>query len=286
MKPSQFQHHAPERVDEVVALLAEYGDDAKVLAGGQSLIPIMALRMATYPHLVDIARVPDLSKISATPNAVRVGAMVRQSHAERDAAVATVPLLAKALPHIGHFQIRNRGTVGGSIAHADPASELPAVALALDARIEATGPGGVRFIDASEFFLSTWQTALDDGEILSAVEFPVWGAGSGFGVEEIARRKGDFALVGALAGVTLDGDRVTRACITMIGVGSTPVRCHEAEAALIAGGANADLNEIGRIAAAPLTPTHDVHASAAYRKHVSPAIVRRALTAALKEARS
>jgi len=286
MKPSQFQHHAPERVEEVVGLLAEYGDDAKVLAGGQSLIPIMSLRMATYPHLVDIARVPSLSTITATPTSVRIGAMVRQSHAERHADVARVPLLAKALPHIGHFQIRNRGTVGGSIAHADPASELPAVTLALDARVEATGPGGVRHIDAADFFLSTWQTALNEDEILTAVEFPMWGPGSGFGVEEIARRKGDFALIGALAGVTVDGDRVTRACITMIGVGSTPVRCHEAEAALIAAGANADLDEIGRIAAAPLTPTHDAHASAAYRKHVSPAIVRRALTAALKEARS
>ncbi|MDO8361690.1 MAG: FAD binding domain-containing protein [Actinomycetota bacterium] len=286
MKPSQFQHHAPEQIDEVVGLLAEYGDDAKVLAGGQSLIPMMALRMAAYPHLVDIARVASLSTISASAGAVRVGAMVRQSRAERDASVAKVPLLAKAIPHIGHFQIRSRGTVGGSIAHADPASELPAVALALDARIEATGPGGVRHIDASEFFLSTWQTALDDGEILSAVEFPLWGANSGFAVEEIARRKGDFALIGALAGVTLDGARVARACITMIGVGSTPIRCHDAEAALIAGGADTDLDDIGRIAAAPLTPADDVHASAEYRQHVSPAIVRRALTAALKEARS
>lgn len=286
MKPSRFEYHAPESVGDVVGLLSDLGDEAKVLAGGQSLIPMMSLRMAAYPHLVDIGRVRELSAITAADGSVRIGAMVRQSSAEHDASVATVPLLAKAIPHIGHFQIRNRGTVGGSIAHADPASELPAVALALDARMEAAGPSGTRVIPASEFFLSTWSTSLAEDEVLTAVEFPVWNGTSGFAVEEIARRSGDFALVGAVVGVTVDGDRVTRAAIAMMGVGSTPIRCRESEAALLSAGVGADLDEIGRLALGSLQPTHDVHASAAYRTHVSPATVRRALAVALKDARS
>ncbi len=195
----------------------------------------------------------------------------------RDAA----PLVAQALPHIGHFQIRNRGTVGGSIAHADPASELPAVALALDATVEATGAAGTRRIAASDFFVSTWETSLADGEILSAVEFPVWGSGSGFAVEEIARRHGDFALAGTTVGVQLADGKVVKAAIAMFGVGSTPIRSAEAEAALLSG---AEVAEVGRVAASRLSPSDDIHASGAYRKQVAAVIVARAITAALKAA--
>ena len=188
---------------DAVGLLAEHGDEAKVLAGGQSLVPMMSLRLATFGHLVDLNKVAGLDTIERSNGHVRIGALVRQSTAEHDATVAAdARLVARALPHIGHFQIRNRGTVGGSIAHADPASELPAVALALDATIEAAGPGGNRDIAAADFFQGTWQTALDDGEILTGVRFPVWDGASGFAVEEVTRRHGDFAICGAVVGVT------------------------------------------------------------------------------------
>jgi aerobic carbon-monoxide dehydrogenase medium subunit len=286
VKPSPFQYYAPESLDEVVALLVEHGDDAKPLAGGQSLVPMMSLRLTAYRHLVDLRKVVGLTEIERRDDHVRLGAMVGQAVAERNPIVAQAPLITKAIPHIGHFQIRNRGTVGGSIAHADPASELPAVALAMDAVMEVAGPAGVRRIPAAEFFVSTWHTALGAGEVLTAVEFPLWPGRTGFAVEEVARRHGDFALVGATVGVAIEGDRVTRAAIAMLGVGTTPVRGHDAEAALIAGGAAADLAEVGRIAAAGLTPTDDVHASAAYRRHVAAVVVRRALARALEEARS
>ena len=286
MKPRAFEYHAPERVDEVVALLVEHGDDAKPLAGGQSLVPMMSLRLASFGHLVDLRKVDGLGSVLAGDGHVRVGAMVRQAAAEHDAAVATVPLLARAIPNIGHFQIRNRGTIGGSIAHADPASELPAVALALDATMEVVGPQGNRRVSASAFFDSTWQTTLAEGEVLTAIEFPVWTGRCGFAIEEVARRHGDFALVGATVGLQLDGDRVTRATIAMLGVGATPLRRADAEAALVAAGAGADLDEIGDIAASGLEPSDDIHASGAYRKHVAATVVRRALTRALAEARS
>lgn len=282
MKPAAFRYHAPERLDEVGALLAEYGDDAKPLAGGQSLVPMLSLRLASFEHLVDLNRVTGLASIERSNGHLRIGATVRQATAEHSALVReAAPLVAKALPHIGHFQIRNRGTVGGSIAHADPASELPAVAVALDAIIEATGAAGTRRIAASDFFVSTWETSLADGEVLSAVEFPVWGPGSGFAVEEIARRHGDFALAGTTVGVQLADGKIVKAAIAMFGVASTPVRSAEAEAALLSG---ADAAEVGRVAASGLNPSDDIHASGAYRKQVAAVIVARAITAALKSA--
>ena len=287
MKPSRFHYHAPTTVADAVGVLAEHGDEAKVLAGGQSLVPMMSLRLATFAHLVDLNRVGGLDTIERRNGDLRVGAIVRQATAEHDATVAAgAPLLAKALPHIGHFQIRNRGTIGGSLAHSDPASELPAVALALDATLEANGPGGQRSIGASEFFDGPFQTALADDEILTAVSFPAWDGASGFAVEEVARRHGDFALCGAVCGVTLDGDTVTRAAIAMFGVGPSAVRATSAEQALIAAGAGADLKSVGAEAAAGLDPSDDIHASGAYRKQVAAVVVRRALSAAIQEARS
>jgi carbon-monoxide dehydrogenase medium subunit len=286
VKPRPFRYHAPARIDEAVAILAEHGDDAKVLAGGQSLVPMMSLRLASFGHLVDLNKVGALGAIERQDGHVRVGAVVRQAVAEHDATVAaSTPLLARALPHIGHFQIRNRGTVGGSIAHADPASELPAVALALDATIEAAGPNGTREIAAADFFESTWQTSLAEDEILAAVRFPVWTGASGFAVEEVARRSGDFAICGATVGVTLDGDKVTRAAIALFGVAATPVRATAGEQALVAGGAGTDLAAVGKAAAAALDPSDDIHASGAYRKQVAAVVVRRALSHAIAEAR-
>jgi len=285
LKPGRFDYHAPGTVDEAVGLLAAHAESAKVLAGGQSLVPMMSLRLATFEHLVDLNGVAGLASIERSNGDLRIGALVRQATAEHDPTVAAAaPLMARALPHIGHFQIRNRGTIGGSIAHADPASELPAVALALDATLEAAGPGGRRSIPASEFFESTWQTNLRDDEVLTAVVLPVWEATSGFAVEEVARRHGDFAICGAACGVTVRGERVTRAAIALFGVAPTPLRASAAEAALVAAGTGAELAEVARQAAAPLVPNDDLHATGAYRKQVIVTVVRRALARALQEA--
>jgi aerobic carbon-monoxide dehydrogenase medium subunit len=288
MKPAPFEYHAPESVSDVTALLAEHGDEAKVLAGGQSLVPMLALRLTRFEHIVDLNRVDDLRGISRANGTLTVKAMTTQRTVEHDAAAGqAVPLLAEAIPLIGHFQIRNRGTVGGSIAHADPASELPAVALALDAELEVAGAGGTRRVPASEFFVGTWTTTVGEDEILSAVHFPVWSGRVGFAVEEVARRSGDFALTGVVAAVELDdAGAVSRSGISFLGMAPTPVRARQAEQALVGTTpTTAELEELGRLAVDDTEPTADVHASAAYRKHVGAHLVVRALDRALGAAR-
>jgi aerobic carbon-monoxide dehydrogenase medium subunit len=287
VKPAPFEYHAPATVSEAAGLLRDFGDEAKVLAGGQSLVPIMALRLARFEHVVDLNRVEELRGIERRNGTVGIGAMTRQADVERDATVAgAVPLLARATPLIGHFQIRNRGTLGGSLAHADPAAEYPAVALALDAEFEVANADGSRTVPASEFFVSTFMTALDADDVLTAVRFPVWGGRSGFAVEEVARRFGDFALTGAVCGLQLDGDRVTRAAIALFAMGSTPLRANDAEAALVGSAvADVDVEEVGRAAAAAASdPPDDIHASAAYRRSVGAVVVARALVRAIEEA--
>ncbi len=289
MKPAPFEYHAPETVADVTGLLTEHGDEAKVIAGGQSLIPMLALRLTRFEHIVDLNRVAELQGVERSNGTLTVKAGTRQSTVEHDAAAgAAVPLLAEAIPLIGHFQIRNRGTVGGSIAHADPASELPAVALALDAELEIASGAGSRRVAAEDFFLGTWTTAIGEDEILTAVHFPVWEGASGFAVEELARRSGDFALAGVVAGVQVDGSgAVTRSAISFLGMAPTPVRARSAEAALTGTNPSADdLAEIGRLAVADTEPTADVHASAEYRLHVGAHLVARALDRALGAARS
>ncbi|MEQ8718409.1 MAG: xanthine dehydrogenase family protein subunit M [Acidimicrobiales bacterium] len=287
MKAAPFRYHAPSTVAEAVDLLTEHGDEAKVLAGGQSLVPIMALRLGRYGHLVDLNRVDGLRGVEAANGHVRVGAMTTQSAVEHDPMIADrVPLVAAAAPHIGHFQIRNRGTVGGSIAHADPAAELPAVAMALDAVMEVGGPEGAREVRAADFFTSMWTTSLADNEILTAVRFPVRSELQGFAVSEVARRHGDFALVGTACAVSVDGGGVvTDAAIALFGVGPTPVRAASAEEALVGTGPDADLGEIGRLALSGVDPNDDVHASGDYRRRAGAAIVARALGTARDEAR-
>ena len=288
MKPAAFEYHAPESIADVAALLAEHGDDAKVLAGGQSLVPLLAMRLTRFPHIVDLNRVAELQGIERQNGSVTIRAMTRQSVAEHDAVVAAAaPLVAAALPKIGHFQIRNRGTVGGSIAHADPASELPAVALALDAELEVASTSGTRRVPAADFFEGTWTTTLEPEELLTAVHFPVWDGTCAFVVDEIARRSGDLALAGVAVAVAVGaGGAVERSAIGLFGMGPTPVRASDAEAAL--NGSNPDtqdLAEVGRLAANACDPTDDVHASAEYRTHVGAHLVQRALDRALGEAR-
>ena len=288
MKPAAFEYHAPESIGDVTALLAEHGDDAKVLAGGQSLVPMLALRLTRFEHIIDLNRVDELSGVERSNGTLTVRSMTRQSAVEHDTAAGeAVPLLAQAIPLIGHFQIRNRGTVGGSIAHADPASELPAVALALDAELEIAGSKGTRSISAADFFVGTWTTTIESDELLSAVRFPVWSGRSGFAVEEVARRSGDFALAGVVAAVELnDAGAVARSAISFLGMAPTPVRARTAEQELNGTSPSApELAEIARLAVGETEPTADVHASAEYRKHVGAHLVERALDRAMGAAR-
>jgi aerobic carbon-monoxide dehydrogenase medium subunit len=284
MKPAPFDYHAPATVGEAAELLSTL-EDAKPLAGGQSLIPLLALRLARFQHLVDLGRVSELRGIDRTNGVVAIGAMTPDSEIETSAVVRTeVPLLAQATPMIGHFQIRNRGTIGGSMAHADPSAEYPAVAAALDATMVLSSTSGSRRVPAADFFESTFTTALADEEILTAVEFPVWPGASGFGAYEVARRHGDFALVGAMAGIQLDRSQVVKAAVALFGVAGTPHRAGEAEAALVGSSAASDLAEVGRIAAADLDPPNDIHASSSYRRQVAAVVVERALAAAFQAA--
>jgi carbon-monoxide dehydrogenase medium subunit len=289
VKAAPFAYHAPERVDDAVALLARYGDTAKVLAGGQSLVPMLALRLTVFDHLVDVGRIDALRGIRAGDNAVHVGAGTSQATIEASAEVATqVPLLARATPFIGHFQIRNRGTIGGSLAHADPAAEYPAVALALDATMEAVSPRGTRAIPARDFFTGLWNTALADDELLTGVTFPRWSGRCGFAIEEFARRHGDFALAGAAVALTLDtDDRVERCGVALIGLGSTPVRASAVEAEILGLPLEEiDAGDLGRraVSTLPSVPS-DLHGSAEYRRHLGAVMVARAWTRAAEEAR-
>lgn len=280
MKPAPFAYHRPATVTEAVAMLGEYGEEAKILAGGQSLVPMLAMRLTHFENLIDISRLPELNDIALQDNEVRIGAATPHALVGLDDEIAeSVPLLTLATPHIGHFQIRSRGTLGGAIAHADPAAEYAAVALALDATIEATSARGVRQIPAAEFFTGLWETSLAPDEILTAVRFPVASGRSGFGIAEFACRHGDFAIAGAVVGFELDeDDRITRCGIGLLGLGSTPLRAAPAEAAVLGtpiGGITAD--EIGRLAMSELTDIpSDLQGSASYRARVGAAMVSRA----------
>ena len=287
MKPPAFEYVVVASTEEAVAQLAAHGDDARILAGGQSLMPILNMRLATPGRLVDLNRVGTLSYIVERPGGVAIGAMTRQRTAERSELVATaVPLLAEALPWVGHSAIRNRGTIGGSLAHADPAAELPAVAVCLDARFTVRGEAGERTLAAREFFRGYLTTALAPTELLAEVWFPSALPGSGAAWIEFARRHGDYALAGVAAVVTLEGSTVRRASLAVTGVDGVPVRAVDAERLLI----GAPLSTESMAAAAEsvrqtLEPHDDIHATAAYRRHLAGILTVRALTRAGDRAR-
>ena len=288
MKAAPFAYHRPDSVEEAVGLLDEYGEDAKILAGGQSLVPLLAMRLTHFDNLIDISRIDELKSIDLGDGEVRIGAGTPHAFVGMDDEVAdSVPLLTLATPYIGHFQIRTRGTLGGAIAHADPAAEYAAVALALDAEMEATSARGTRAIPAAQFFTGLWETSLGPDEILTAVRFPVWGGRSGFAVEEFARRHGDFAIAGAAVAVELDGqDRITRCGIGLLGLGSTPLRGSAAETAVL-GRQVGDLDapQIGELAISGLADIPaDLQGSASYRARVGAAMVARAWESATAEA--
>jgi CO/xanthine dehydrogenase FAD-binding subunit len=266
VKPAPFEHVPVESAEEAVAVLAEHGDEAKVLAGGQSLVPLLNMRLARPGVLVDVSRVAGLDSIEAN-GALTLGALVRQADALGSPAVGEhAPLLAAALKYVGHPATRNRGTVGGSLAHADPAAELPAVLLALDGEVNALGPGGERTIAAEALFTGPFTTALAADELLVRVRLPLSG-GRRFGFAELARRPGDFALAGAA--VSLDLPR-----IVLFALGGEPIRATEAEALL---GQGAGAGEVAATATRDLDPVSDVHADGAYRRRITQVLVRRAL---------
>ena len=290
VKPAPFTYHRANDAAQAASLLAELGDDTKVLAGGQSLVPLLALRLTRFDHLIDLNRAADLRGIEVGATEIRVGAMVRQTDVVRSTALLDrLALLPLASRQVGHFQIRNRGTIGGSVAHADPSAEYPAVAVALDATIDLLSARGSRSVPASDFFVSTFVTAIDPGELLTALRFPVWGRRSGFGVSEAARRSGDFAIAGAVVGVQLGEDgRISRAAIALFGVAPTPVRASAAEGSLI-GRLATDLTavalaEAGRSAVEGIDPPTDLHGSSEYRRHLAGVMVARALAKAVESA--
>ena len=287
MKPPPFDYLAASTVDEALDALAEGGEDAKVLAGGQSLIPLMSLRLAMPSLLVDVSRVGELGGVERRGDALSIGATVTHRRVERSPEVREcAPLIAEAMPLVGHVAIRSRGTIGGSLAHADPAAELPAVTLALGATFTVRSRDrGERTIDAADFFEGYFTTALEPDEILTAISFPIAGQNNGFAIEEVARRHGDFAMVGTAVSVTVADGAITDARVAMINAAEKPVRATAAEDALRDG---ANFADAAAAAVADLEPSGDLHASPEYRRKVATVCVRRALeraTARLMENR-
>jgi aerobic carbon-monoxide dehydrogenase medium subunit len=279
VKLAAFEHHRPSSVAEAVHLLGSL-PDAKVLAGGQSLIPVMALRMGTPAHLVDLGRIDELQTIDDDGGWLTIGAGVRQSTLERFPDLATrVPLLSASLPNIGHRAIRNRGTVCGSLAHADPAAELPAAAVVLGAELVIVGPAGRRTVTADSFFLGYLSTAIGGDELLVQVRFPIAAAGQGAAVAEASRRHGDFAIVGAAATVELESSRVSAAAVGLFGVAGAPIRLPAVEEAVVGVDPTAGdaWDRAGELARSSAEPTADDHGSTAYKQQLMATMTRRAL---------
>jgi carbon-monoxide dehydrogenase medium subunit len=286
MKPPKFMYCDPDSVDEAVALKGRFGPDSLVLAGGQSLMPMLNMRLANPDVLIDINKVRGLQAIARSTDFLEVGAGVRQSELESDALVRElVPLLPLATPYIGHIENRHRGTVGGSIAHADSAAELPCVAVTLDATVVVQGPSGSREITAREFFQGWMTNALEAEELLVAVRFPVTAPEAGSAFVEVARREGDFALAAAAAVAGLDSDgRFASLSVGVAGIGATPVRATGVENALI--GEPATQESIAAAAkeiVAEVSTADDLHATGAYRKHLAATVVKRAVAAAVAD---
>ena len=283
MKPPPFAYECPRDVAGAVALLAAHGGDARPLAGGQSLVPLLNFRLARPAVLVDLNRIEALGRIAVTDGALRIGAMARQAAVEADPAVARGwPVLPEVIGHIAHPQIRNRGTIGGSLAHNDPAAELPAAMLALDATMTAHGPAGERTIAAHDFFAGTMETALAPDELLTGIEVPALPQGSGWGFQEAARRQGDFALIAVVVLLLPAGAGAIDARIVVTGTGDGPARMPQSEAILAERGGDAEAcAAAGDAAAEACDPEDDPHAPAWYRRQLVAALTRRACRAAL-----
>lgn len=285
MKPAPFKYAAPQTVDEALDLLAEYDHDGKVLAGGQSLVPLLNMRLARPSVLIDLNRVAGLDYIREDGGTVAIGAMTRQRTIERSPVVREkLPLLWEAIRYVGHPQIRNRGTIGGSLAHADPSAELPAVALAVDATLVTRSAGGGRTLSADGFFVSYLATALEPDELLTEIRLPVHGH-KRTAFLEVARRHGDFALAGVAAILGMTEGTCTDVRLVFTGVGAIPTRVSEAEQALTGRRPDARaLSDVSRVVSERLDPDSDIHASADYRRRVGGALAARAVAAAVTRA--
>jgi carbon-monoxide dehydrogenase medium subunit len=285
MKMPPFDYACPATLSEVLALLSSHDGEASVLAGGQSLLPVLAFRLAAPKLLIDLRKLADLRTIKITPQGVSLGAMVRWCDIERDVRLRDMhPLLVAAVTHVAHYQIRNRGTVGGSVAHADPAAEMPGVAITCEAEIVIVSQAGARIIKASDFFQGALTTALKADEIIVEIRLPAWPIGRRWGFQEFARRRGDFAL--AAAALFYDRDATGKAMnahVGVIGVADRPLRLPGVEAIL--NGADIDAATIAKAEAATSAAVHpdsDIHASAAYRKALAGTMVERALKMAVE----
>jgi CO/xanthine dehydrogenase FAD-binding subunit len=287
VKPPRFDYLAPTSLDETLAILAELGERAKPLAGGQSLVPLLNFRLVRPEYLVDLNGVAALAGIHEDDGHLVIGAMTRQRAVETSRLVGQrCPLLAEAMPQIGHVQIRNRGTLGGSLAHADPAAELPAVVAALEGELVVRSARGRRVLRPEQFFTGYLSTAIESGELLVELRLPVMPPRTGSAFLEVSRRHGDFALVGVAATITLDESGVcTAGALALTGVGPTPVVAREAVRALVGVKPTpAAFDEVGRRVSAALRPDHDLHASREYRQHVGGVLARRALARATERA--
>ncbi|HET8562365.1 MAG TPA: xanthine dehydrogenase family protein subunit M [Candidatus Binatia bacterium] len=287
MKPPKFEYYDPRSLEEALTLLDTHQGDGKVLAGGQSLMPLLNMRLARPKVVVDINRIQELNYVRATDTGVAIGANARQRALQTERLIRErLVVLREAGYLIAHPQIRSRGTICGSLAHADPAAELPALAVALDAELVASGPNTARTISADAFFLSYFTTALQPNEILTEVRFPAPPKDSAWSVLEISRRHGDFAIAGIVAGLALDQDRqlITNARLVYFGVGPAPMRIEDAEKALVGQpSGEAAFAAAGEIAGRGIDPSNDVHASAEYRRAVAATLTRRALGAAMEK---
>jgi carbon-monoxide dehydrogenase medium subunit len=286
MKPAAFDYVVADSIDMAVAALATAGDDAKIIAGGQSLVPMLNFRLLKPSVLIDINRIASLSFIEDAGASVRVGALTRHFRLETSPLIARhLPVLAHAMTHVAHLAIRNRGTIGGSLSHADPAAELPMMAMLLDAGLQISSADGVRRVAARDFFLGALTVDLGTGDIVIEIEFPKLPENTGWGFEEVARRSGDFALAAVAATLTVSGREIKQARIALTGVGPTPLRGTEAEAMLIGHALDPELIEraIDAVRAA-IAPETDLHASADYRRHLAGVLAGRALDAAWRRA--
>ena len=288
MKPASFKYYAPVSLEEVLTLKAQHGEDAKMLAGGQSLVPAMNFRVVQPTMLVDLNRATELSYIREEGNVIRIGAMARERHLEFDKSIEKrVPLLHEAVPNIAHPQVRNRGTIGGSIVHADPAAELPMLMVALSAKLKASSSTGERWIDAKDFFIGMFTTALEPNEILTEIKIPFMPARTGWSFTEVAPRAGDYAMMGVATLVTLDeAGKCTSAKLVYLNAGDGPTDATESARMLIGEPlSDAAIDSAASHAGeAELNPFGNMHASADFQRHLAKVLTKLTLKIAKQRA--
>jgi carbon-monoxide dehydrogenase medium subunit len=286
MIPAGFDYHAPRSVADAIKLLGDLGPDAKLLAGGHSLLPMMKLRFAEPTHLIDLGRIPELRGIAQVGNEVRIGAMTTENDLLRSALLAEkIPLLVEGAGWIADPQVRYKGTIGGDISHGDPANDHPALMLALDASFVLSGPGGDRVVKADGFFLGLYSTLAEPGEVLTQIRVPIPATGSGWSYQKLKRKTGDFATAATAVMLQMDGSRVGKVNIALTNVGPTPLKARAAEACLTGKPIDeASLDEASRLAMSICEPSPDQRGDAAYKTAMCGEMTRRALQAALARA--